>query len=139
VALARALVRPASLVLLDEPFSALDTPLRRRLRGELRQLQREIAATMVIVTHDPDEAALLGDEILILDQGRVLQTGKTEAVCYSSPCGSATSGCVSWPTQALIRSTGLAVWTSTRGQFRSGRFESLSNEGLRLKRSLEIF
>ncbi|MEY2604899.1 MAG: molybdate transport system ATP-binding protein [Verrucomicrobiota bacterium] len=80
VALARALVRPASLVLLDEPFSALDAPLRRRLRGELRQLQREIATTMVIVTHDPDEAALLGDEILILDQGRVLQTGKTEAV-----------------------------------------------------------
>jgi molybdate transport system ATP-binding protein/molybdate transport system permease protein len=80
VALARALVRPASLVLLDEPFSALDAPLRRRLRGELRQLQREIEATMVIVTHDPDEAALLRDEILILDQGRILQTGKTEAV-----------------------------------------------------------
>jgi molybdate transport system permease protein len=80
VALARALVRPASLVLLDEPFSALDAPLRRRLRGELRQLQREIAATTVIVTHDPDEAALLGDEILVLDQGRVLQTGKTGEV-----------------------------------------------------------
>ena len=80
VALARALVRPAALVLLDEPFSALDAPLRRRLRGELRQLQREIAATMVIVTHDPDEAASLGDEILVLDQGRVLQTGATEAV-----------------------------------------------------------
>jgi molybdate transport system permease protein len=78
--LARALVRPASLVLLDEPFSALDAPLRRRLRGELRQLQREITATMVIVTHDPDEAALLADEILILDQGRVLQTGETETV-----------------------------------------------------------
>ena len=80
VALARALVRPASLVLLDEPFSAVDAPLRRRLRGELRQLQREIESTMVIVTHDPDEAALLGDEILVLDQGRVLQTGTTEAV-----------------------------------------------------------
>jgi ABC-type Fe3+/spermidine/putrescine transport system ATPase subunit/ABC-type sulfate transport system permease component len=80
VALARALVRPASLLLLDEPFSALDAPLRRRLRGELRQLQSEIAATTVIVTHDPDEAALLGDEILILDQGRVLQAGNTEAV-----------------------------------------------------------
>jgi molybdate transport system permease protein len=80
VALARALVRPAALVLLDEPFSALDAPLRRRLRGELRQLQREIESTMVIVTHDPDEAALLGDEILVLDQGRVLQTGTTEAV-----------------------------------------------------------
>jgi molybdate transport system permease protein len=80
VALARALVRPASLVLLDEPFSALDTPLRRRLRAELRQLQREIAATMVIVTHDPDEAALLSDEILVLDRGHVLQTGMTEEV-----------------------------------------------------------
>ena len=80
VALARALVRPARLVLLDEPFSALDTPLRRRLRDDLRQLQREITSAMVIVTHDPDEAALLGDEILVLDQGRVLQSGKTEAV-----------------------------------------------------------
>jgi molybdate transport system permease protein len=80
VALARALVRPADLILLDEPFSALDAPLRRRLREQLRQLQREITATMVIVTHDPDEAALLGDEILLLDRGRVLQRGKTEAV-----------------------------------------------------------
>jgi ABC-type Fe3+/spermidine/putrescine transport system ATPase subunit/ABC-type sulfate transport system permease component len=80
VALARALVRPADLILLDEPFSALDAPLRRRLREEMRQLQREITATMVIVTHDPDEAALLGDEILLLDRGRVLQSGKTEAV-----------------------------------------------------------
>lgn len=80
VALARALVRPASLVLLDEPFSALDAPLRRRLREELRQLQREIEATTIIVTHDPDEAALLGEEILVLDHGRVLQAGKGEAV-----------------------------------------------------------
>jgi molybdate transport system permease protein len=80
VALARALIRPASLVLLDEPFSALDAPLRRRLREELRQLQREIEATMVIVTHDPDEAALLGDQILVLDKGRVLQADTTEAV-----------------------------------------------------------
>jgi molybdate transport system permease protein len=80
VALARALVRPASLVLLDEPFSALDAPLRRRLREELRQLQGEIEATIVIVTHDPDEAALLSDQILVLDQGRVLQAGTTETV-----------------------------------------------------------
>ena len=80
VALARALVRPAGLILLDEPFSALDAPLRRRLREELRRLQREITATMVIVTHDPDEAALLSDEILLLDRGRVLQSGKTETV-----------------------------------------------------------
>jgi ABC-type Fe3+/spermidine/putrescine transport system ATPase subunit len=80
VALARALVRPASLVLLDEPFSALDAPLRRRLREELRQLQHEIEVTTIIVTHDPDEAALLGEEILVLNQGRVLQAGECEAV-----------------------------------------------------------
>jgi molybdate transport system permease protein len=84
VALARALVRPASLFLLDEPFSALDAPLRRRLREELRQLQGEIEATMIIVTHDPDEAALLGEEILVLDHGRVLQAGKSESV-FSRP------------------------------------------------------
>jgi ABC-type Fe3+/spermidine/putrescine transport system ATPase subunit/ABC-type sulfate transport system permease component len=80
VALARALVRPARLLLLDEPFSALDAPLRRRLREELRQLQREIDITMIIVTHDPDEAALLGEEILVLNQGQVLQAGKCQAV-----------------------------------------------------------
>lgn len=80
VALARALVRPARLMLLDEPFSALDAPLRVRLRRELRDLQREINATTIIVTHDPAEAALLADELLVLDGGRVLQAGPTEAV-----------------------------------------------------------
>ena len=54
--------------------------IRRRLREELRQLQREIDITTIIVTHDPDEAALLGEEILVLDHGRVLQAGKCEAV-----------------------------------------------------------
>ncbi|MDE2294229.1 MAG: ATP-binding cassette domain-containing protein [Gammaproteobacteria bacterium] len=75
VALARALSRPAALLLLDEPFSALDAPLRARLRRELRELQARIAATTVLVTHDPAEAALLADEILVLDSGRPLQAG----------------------------------------------------------------
>ena len=84
VALARALVRPCRLILLDEPFSALDTPRRRQLRQTLRAVQNEISATTVIVTHDPDEAALLADEILVLDQGRVLQVGST-AELFSRP------------------------------------------------------
>ena len=75
VALARALSRPAALLLLDEPFSALDAPLRARLRRELRELQSRIAATTVLVTHDPAEAALLADEVLVLDSGRMLQAG----------------------------------------------------------------
>ncbi len=80
VALARALTRHSHLLLFDEPFAALDTPRRRRLQQSLRALQREIAAVTVIVTHDPDEAALLADEVLVIEQGRVLQTGSIENV-----------------------------------------------------------
>jgi ABC-type Fe3+/spermidine/putrescine transport system ATPase subunit/ABC-type sulfate transport system permease component len=80
VALARALVRPARLLLLDEPFSALDAPLRVRLRDELLALQHELGATTILVTHDPQEAALLADEILVLVDGRSLQSGPTATV-----------------------------------------------------------
>lgn len=80
VALARALVRPSRLALLDEPFSALDAPLRAELRRALCSLQDEIGATMMVVTHDPEEALLLADELLVLGRGRLLQAGSTEAV-----------------------------------------------------------
>jgi molybdate transport system permease protein len=76
VALARALMRPAGLLLLDEPFSALDTPLRRQLREELGVLQARIGIRTVLVTHDPEEAMRLADEVLVLQEGRVLQTGR---------------------------------------------------------------
>jgi molybdate transport system permease protein len=80
VALARALSRHSQLLLFDEPFSALDTPRRRRLQQALRALQREIPAVTVIVTHDPDEAALLADEVLVIEHGRVLQSGAVDQV-----------------------------------------------------------
>ena len=81
VALARALSRrSARLMLLDEPFSALDAPLRARLRRELLALQGELAVTTVLVTHDPAEAMLLADELLLLHGGRVLQAGPVAAV-----------------------------------------------------------
>ena len=75
VALARALAFRPRLVLLDEPFSALDAPVREELRRELRRLQREAGLSTVIVTHDPEEAALLADEILVVDEGTLLQAG----------------------------------------------------------------
>lgn len=78
VALARAMLQKAALILLDEPFTALDTPLRLRLRRELREVQGLASATTLLVTHDPDEALLLADELLILDHGRVLQHGPVE-------------------------------------------------------------
>jgi len=80
VALARALNRPAELVLLDEPFSALDAPLRARLRRDFLALQGELAATTILVTHDPAEAAMLADELLVLAEGRVLQCGPVNQV-----------------------------------------------------------
>jgi molybdate transport system permease protein len=75
VGLARALSFRPRLVLLDEPFSALDAPVREELRRELRRLQRDAGLSTVLVTHDPEEAALLADEILVVDEGRLLQAG----------------------------------------------------------------
>lgn len=80
VALARAFNRPARLLLLDEPFSALDAPLRARLREEFVALQGELTATTILVTHDPAEAALLADELLVLEAGRSLQYGPVDQV-----------------------------------------------------------
>jgi ABC-type Fe3+/spermidine/putrescine transport system ATPase subunit/ABC-type sulfate transport system permease component len=80
VALARALARDPALVLLDEPFSALDAPVRAELQRELRRLQHEADLASIIVTHEPEEAALLADELIVIDAGRVLQQGPVEDV-----------------------------------------------------------
>jgi molybdate transport system permease protein len=80
VALARALATRPRLLLLDEPFSSLDAPVRDRLRRDLRQLQRELPVTTVLVTHDPEEAALLADDVLVLSNGHAIQSGRRDEV-----------------------------------------------------------
>jgi molybdopterin-binding protein len=80
VALARALAVRPSILLLDEPFSALDPRRRESTRRELRRIHREWAFTVLQVTHDFTEAGLLGDVAILLDCGRVLQSGKPEEV-----------------------------------------------------------
>ena len=82
VALARALARDPRVLLLDEPFSAVDQLTRRRLRLELAQLRREIRIPMVLVTHDLEEAQLLGDRMSVLHHGRTLQTGAMHDVIH---------------------------------------------------------
>ncbi|MEO8449861.1 MAG: ABC transporter ATP-binding protein [Gemmatimonadota bacterium] len=74
VALARAIAPEPALLLLDEPFSALDAPLRRQLREEVGAIIRRYAKATVIVTHDLAEAFQLADRIVIYDRGRVVQT-----------------------------------------------------------------
>jgi molybdate transport system ATP-binding protein len=80
VALARALVRPVDVLLLDEPFSALDEALREDLRAELVRLQRAFQIPIVFVTHDLREAHLLADSVAVMDDGRVLQIGSRDEV-----------------------------------------------------------
>ena len=76
VALARALARKPELLLLDEPFSALDPPRRAAARREVRAIHRELGLTTLHVTHDFAEAGSLGDIAILLDGGRVLQSGE---------------------------------------------------------------
>ncbi|HEX6316079.1 MAG TPA: ATP-binding cassette domain-containing protein, partial [Gemmatimonadaceae bacterium] len=80
VSLARALARRPPVLLLDEPFSALDPRRRGRTRREVRALHREWGFTALQVTHDFTEAGLLGDVAILLDGGRVLQSGPPEQV-----------------------------------------------------------
>jgi molybdate transport system permease protein len=88
VALARALARRPRLLLLDEPFTGLDTEVRDDLRRELRRVQHLTELTTVLVTHDAVEAAMLADEILIVADGELLQSGRQPDV-YSHPAGPA--------------------------------------------------
>ena len=84
VSLARALAGDPRVVLLDEPFSALDAPVRAELRREMRRLQRDVNLSTILVTHDPEEAAMLADEIVVVSDGQVLQSGSCRDV-YQRP------------------------------------------------------
>lgn len=78
VALARALVIQPDVLLLDEPLSNLDRPLREELREELRRIHQETQVTMVYVSHDSQEALALADRAAVLHQGQILQLGRPE-------------------------------------------------------------
>jgi putative spermidine/putrescine transport system ATP-binding protein len=84
VALARALVYRPEVLLLDEPLTALDRGLRDRMRGELKAIHRRTGTTFVMVTHDQDEALALSDVLVVMNQGRIEQTGAPEEV-YARP------------------------------------------------------
>ncbi len=81
VALARALAVDPRVLLLDEPFGALDANVRRDLRRWLRKIHDELGITTLFVTHDQEEALDLADRVVILDKGRIVQEGTPEAVC----------------------------------------------------------
>lgn len=84
VALARALVDQPAVLLLDEPFSALDPSLRIRLREEMRAICKKVGATFILVTHDQEEALQLSDRIAVMKDGACLQVGTPKAI-YEDP------------------------------------------------------
>ena len=84
VALARAIVVEPSLLLLDEPLSNLDANLREEMRGELVDLHERLGITFVFVTHDQSEAMVLGDRIVLMELGAIIQEGSPENL-YQSP------------------------------------------------------
>jgi molybdate transport system ATP-binding protein len=88
VALGRALAPDPEVLLLDEPFSALDAPLRRQLRAEVGRLIRELGKTVVLVTHDLGEASQLGERLVVYDGGRVAQAAPTREL-LARPASSA--------------------------------------------------
>lgn len=84
VALARSLVTRPRLLLLDEPLSALDARIRKHLREQIRRIQQELKLTTVFVTHDQEEALTLSDRIVLMNAGRIVQSGDAETL-YTAP------------------------------------------------------
>jgi sulfate transport system ATP-binding protein len=84
VAVARALAHEPQVLLLDEPFGALDAKIRVELRETIRQVQRRLGMTTILVTHDQEEAFALADRIGIMNNGRLLETGRAETL-YRRP------------------------------------------------------
>ena len=84
VALARALVNEPEVLLLDEPLGALDLKLRQAMQVELKDLQTRVGITFVYVTHDQEEALTMSDRIGVMNEGRLLQVGRSEEI-YEAP------------------------------------------------------
>jgi osmoprotectant transport system ATP-binding protein len=108
VGLARALAAAPEVLLLDEPFGALDPPTRDRLQRSFDAIRRDLAVTVLFVTHDMVEALLLADRIAVMDQGRIVQVG-TPRELLSDPADARVAELVATPrrhTEALDRLLG---------------------------------
>ena len=86
VALARALIRRPDALLLDEPFSALDMPVRSELQTIMKEIQQAFCIPVLLITHDADEALALADRIIVYAEGRVMQTGAPKELLLAPSC-----------------------------------------------------
>ena len=109
VALARALAYEPKVLLLDEPFGALDVKIRMQLRRSFREIQQRLRLTTVLVTHDQEEAFEIGDRIGVVERGRLIEVGRPEEL-YRTP-------------GSLYAATFLGAGTVFQGRVREGRAE----------------
>jgi putative spermidine/putrescine transport system ATP-binding protein len=112
VALARALAIRPDVLLLDEPLSNLDAKLREEVRVEIRELQRQLGLTTIMVTHDQEEALTVADRLVVMAEGEIRQTG-TQRDLYERPADRFVAGFVG-------RSTFLDGRVTAPGQFETG-------------------
>jgi multiple sugar transport system ATP-binding protein len=110
VAIGRALVREAQVFLFDEPLSNLDAKLRTELRRELKQLHRELGATMIYVTHDQVEAMTLATRVAVMRGGRIQQVG-TPGEVYARPANMFVAGFLGSPSMNFIDGEAAGVAT----------------------------
>jgi len=132
IALARALATSPSLLLLDEPLSALDAKVRERLRGEVRSLQKRLGVTTIMVTHDQEEALSMADQVVVMNQGRVEQVGTPREV-YEQPASP-------FVATFLGRVNVLPGTSLGKGRYRVGEVElDLGVDGFRTGDAVRIF
>ncbi|WP_411700275.1 ABC transporter ATP-binding protein [Conyzicola sp.] len=113
VALARAIVHRPQVLLLDEPLSALDAQLRASARAELLRLHREIESTMVLVTHDQHEALSMATHLVVMDKGRVAQSGTAEEL-FRAPGSEFVAAFVGTPAMNFTTRAGRRIgWRAT--------------------------
>ncbi len=105
VALARAVVFGPQLLLLDEPFGALDRQLREQMQLEVRRLQQRLDLTALFVTHDQEEALVMSDRIAVMDQGRIAQLGTPQEI-YRAPASRFVAGFIGESNLYRVRSLG---------------------------------
>ena len=130
VGLARAFATDADILLMDEPFSALDPLIRGKLQGELLALQERVKKTILFVSHDLDEALRLGDRISILQNGRIIQTGTAEDIVlapaddyvaefvrHMNPLDVLTGGMIMWQ-RTQMPAEGNTLWLDERRRYR---------------------
>jgi putative spermidine/putrescine transport system ATP-binding protein/putrescine transport system ATP-binding protein len=122
VALARALATGPEVLLLDEPLSALDAKLRQELRLELKEILSAVGATTIVVTHDQEEAMSLGDSVIVMSRGRIIQEGAPTQI-YADP-----------KTKFVAEFIGRSNWFAGRlgDQVASGVRQFETAEGLKL-------